>query len=187
MPAWPVPESPSREIPCEGPGSFWEDRGDRHHCGVDIFAPAGSRVVAVEPGVILSTTITTSPDLERYWNRTFALVVSTDSGLYCRYAELADLEVGEGDTVKEGMLIGHVGAVINPARVDGCAPLYIQRLKLASHLSMLHFELYSAMPSASRCYYGGNWFCGKRPIGLLDPTAYLQEAVMVERIEHQAG
>ena len=175
MPTWPVPESPSREIPCEGPGSFWEDRGDRHHCGVDIYAPVGSRVVAIEAGEIISTVITTSPHMERYWNRTFTLVVRTHSGLYCRYAELADLEVSNGDIVKEGMLIGHIGAVINPAHVDGCAPLYIQHLKRAGHPSMLHFELYSAMPSSSRCYYGGNWFCAKKPQGLLDPTAYLQE------------
>lgn len=176
MPAWPVPESPSREIPCEGPGSFWEDRDDRHHCGVDIYAPVGSRVVAVEAGVVISTTVATSPYLERYWNRTFALVVSIRSGLFCRYAELADLLVGEGDIVKEGMLIGHIGAVINPNRVDGCAPLYIQCLKHAGHPSMLHFELYSMRPSDSRCYYGGNWFCEKRPAGLLDPTVYLQES-----------
>ncbi len=66
--------------------------------------------------------------------------------MFCRYAELEDLAVGEGDTLKEGILIGHVGTVINPALIDGCVPASIKRLKLTSHPSMLHFELYSSMP-----------------------------------------
>ncbi|MEA1984377.1 MAG: hypothetical protein U9N13_01845 [Euryarchaeota archaeon] len=28
-------------------GSFWEDRGDRHHCRVDLYAPLGSGVVSI--------------------------------------------------------------------------------------------------------------------------------------------
>jgi hypothetical protein len=53
MVQWPVPESYSQRIPFPpSPGSFWENRDDRHHCGVDIYAPCGSVVVAVESGEV---------------------------------------------------------------------------------------------------------------------------------------
>ena len=55
---WPVPDSYSKYIPVNGnPGSFWEDRNDRHHCGIDIYAPIGSDVVSIEDGQVIETGI----------------------------------------------------------------------------------------------------------------------------------
>lgn len=51
---WPVPDSYSKNIPLHGSsGSFWENRGDRYHCGVDIYAPPGSKVIAIECGEVI--------------------------------------------------------------------------------------------------------------------------------------
>src|SRR5665647_264188 len=43
----------SVKIPPKGEvGSFWEDRGDRYHCGVDLYAPENTEVFSVEKGVV---------------------------------------------------------------------------------------------------------------------------------------
>ena len=77
----------------------------------------------------------------------------------------------------EGQIIGHVGAVIRPHLVDGCSPLYIQRLKLDGHVSMLHFEVYRLRPGYMRAYSGGNWFGEGRPEKTsFDPGPYLRNA-----------
>ena len=60
---WPVPNSHSKIVPTAGsPGSFWEDRGDRHHSGIDIYAPEGSNVLSIEDGKVIDIGIFTSPD-----------------------------------------------------------------------------------------------------------------------------
>ncbi len=62
MRCWPVPGSARAEVSASGtPGHFWEDRGDRRHCGMDIHAPAGSDVVAVEAGEVVTVAPFTSP------------------------------------------------------------------------------------------------------------------------------
>ena len=50
---WPLPDA-RPALPSDGdPGSFWEDRGDRHHAGLDLYAPAGSAVVSIEDGIVV--------------------------------------------------------------------------------------------------------------------------------------
>jgi murein DD-endopeptidase MepM/ murein hydrolase activator NlpD len=174
MTTWPVPQSFSREIPRDGdPGSFWEDRGDRNHCGVDIYAQTGSEVLACEQGEVIDAGRQTSPEQVSYWNTTLYILIKTRSNLYCRYGELSDIRVKIGDRVLEGEIIGHIGEVIQPHLVDGCSPLYIQRLKMAGTISMLHFELYRVRPGYMRVYEGGNWFGPGKPEGLLDHGPYL--------------
>jgi len=178
MTTWPVPGSETAVVPGDSkPGSFWEDRGDRFHCGVDIYAPAMSHVLACETGEVIDIGIATSPDQVSYWDTTRYVLVKTRSNLYCRYAEFADVVVHVGDRVLEGQVIGYIGAVIRPHLVDGCSPLYIQQLKLDGHISMLHFEVYRLRPGYMRNYRGGNWFGAGRPEGLLDPGPYLWNAV----------
>ncbi len=178
MTTWPVPGSASFQVPVEGqPGSFWEDRGDRFHCGIDIYAPAMSEVLACETGEVFDVGIATSPEQTHYWNTTWYVLVKTRSNLYCRYAEFGDVLVRIGDRVLEGQAIGHIGTVIRPQLVDSCSPVYIQRLKLDGHVSMLHFEVYRLRPVYMRPYRGGNWFGNGRPEGLLDPGPYLRGAI----------
>jgi murein DD-endopeptidase MepM/ murein hydrolase activator NlpD len=62
MKYWPVLNNYSKIIPTSGSGSFWEDRGDRHHYGVDIYAPDNSDVLSIEDGKIIDIGIFTSLD-----------------------------------------------------------------------------------------------------------------------------
>ncbi|MDQ1252495.1 MAG: hypothetical protein QG646_1616 [Euryarchaeota archaeon] len=40
-------------IPQKGEaGSFWENRGDRYHCGVDLYVPENTEVISIENGVV---------------------------------------------------------------------------------------------------------------------------------------
>jgi murein DD-endopeptidase MepM/ murein hydrolase activator NlpD len=85
MKCWPIIHFKSVSIPAPGEaGSFWEDRGDRHHAGIDLYAPAGSQVVAVEKGVVLDVSVFTSADLCSYWNTTYSLLVQSPSGAVWR-------------------------------------------------------------------------------------------------------
>lgn len=174
---WPLP-GVDRDLPPEGtPGSFWEDRGDRHHAGVDLYAPPGSPVVALEEGMVVSAGVFTSPDLVPYWNRTFEVTIAHTSGIFCRYAELGDITVEPGDSVRGGGLIGHVGQVLNLALVGPDAPPYIRSLRDRGHCSMLHLEACSSLPEPSPGYRGGNWFSRERPAQLLDPALLLRDTL----------
>ena len=176
MKTWPVPNSPSRTIPEPvTAGCFWEDRGDRHHCGVDIYAPKGSDVVCVAPGDVIETGIFTSPDKVPYWYVTYYAIIKNDDGAYCTYAEMKDVQVEEGQRIEAGSLLGHVGNVLDRDKINGNSPGYIQRLKEAENDSMLHFEVFSERPTGTDDYLGGNWFNEGRPPGLMDAGRYLLE------------
>jgi len=173
---WPVPDSESHTVPSpDDPGSFWENRGDRRHCGVDIYAPHGSPVRAIEAGKVLDTGIMTSKDILPYWNTTYYVLVQHGPQI-AKYAELHDLAVSTGDKVDGGTIIGHVGTVIDHEAITEDAPAYIQRLSNWGDVSMLHFELYKARPAKTEAYLGGNWFDATQPEDLINPTEYLAAA-----------
>ncbi|NYT01547.1 MAG: M23 family metallopeptidase [Methanosarcinales archaeon] len=176
MRSWPLPSSSHRDVPTSGPGSFWEDRIDRRHCGVDLYAARGSPVASVEDGLVLEVGVFTSPRRTAYWNATFYILVQGQDGRVLNYAELERLAAAPGDQVRTGDLLGQVGQVLNPEAIGDEAPPYIQRLRDGGCSSMLHLELYSSWEDsllADRSYSGGNWFAEERPEGLLDPSAIL--------------
>lgn len=81
----------------------WEKRG-RLHQGVDIAAPSGAKVVAVEDGVIVRSG--TSPSYGRF------VEVKHDGGLTSFYAHLGRIEKGSraGVAVAAGTVIGRIGS-----------------------------------------------------------------------------
>jgi murein DD-endopeptidase MepM/ murein hydrolase activator NlpD len=175
---WPVPESYSKTIPATGAsGSFWEDRGDRRHCGIDIYAPVASSAVAIEDGSVIGIGTFTSQDRVPYWNNTKHVLIENKIGLICKYAELEDVAVEIGESVRAGQLIGHVGLVLDTTKITLDSPPYIQKLKKSENLSMLHFELYTPPPLETSDYLGGNWFGNSKPENLLDPTDYLRSTL----------
>lgn len=179
MPVWPVPNSFSKILPSPGTaGSFWEDRKDRHHCGVDIYAALNSPVLATEGGRVIETGIFTSPALVPYWYVTHYIILQSDSGFVCKFAEISDIQVSEGDQVQAGEFIGRVAHVLNLKRIDETSPEYIKRLQKNNTSSMLHFELYRTWPVHLSKYVGGNSFSQEKPSDLLDPTDYLTKAVI---------
>ena len=174
MKAFPLPEIIEKPLRENGEsGSFWEDRKDRHHCGIDLYAPEGEPVLAIEEGEVIEVGIMTSPEMISYWNETYYIIIRNLSGLFCKYGELGSSNVKTRDTVEAGQMIGRVGTVLNNEKIDCSAPEYIQKLK-DKNPSMLHFELWEDEPVIEDDnYLGGNWFGDERPKKLLDPTEYL--------------
>lgn len=171
MSCWPIFGSEVREIPSPGsPGSFWEDRGDRRHCGIDLYGHCGSKVRAIEGGNVLDIGIQTSPEWSPYWNTTYYLIIRQNNRLLVRYAELGDYQVEKGVRVKECECIGHIGQVINTDNVDNKAPAYIHQLKDAGRICMLHLEVYASLPSGEELYMGGNWYGKEAPEYIRDPA-----------------
>ena len=174
MKVWPLDGFPKRTIPRTGPGSFWEDRGDRRHCGVDLYAPPGTVVLAMDEGVVIRVGIMTSPRKKPYWNTTRYVVVRHGSA-FVRYGELGRVDVRRGEKILAGRKIGEVGLVLDTDRIRPDSPSYIRRLGRRNP-SMLHLEFYGKTPAVrGRHYLGGNWFGEGRPAGLLDPTPVLLE------------
>lgn len=175
---WPVPESKSRQLPADGErGSFWEDRRDRHHAGVDMYAPSDSPVVAIEDGEVVDVSVFTSPQLIHYWFVTYSVMVRTQAGKIHRYAEMKDTTVKKGDLVKGGDVLGHVGKVLNVELINESSPAYVQKLKAAGDASMLHFEIHNRFPCEIENYKGGNYFQDAKPDYIDDPTEYLRSVL----------
>ena len=127
---WPLGDNLPRHIPQPGePGSFWEDRGDRHHAGVDLYAPVGSPVLAIQASRILRISVHTSPGILPFWNTTYAIILQLPSGITLRYAELGEISVSVEQVVTCGQVLGHVGQVLLPNRIIPTDPQYIHLLK----------------------------------------------------------
>ena len=163
----------------EESGSFWEDRKDRHHCGIDLYAPEGEPVIAIEEGKVIDVGIMTSPEMIPYWNVTNYVIIRNQSGLFCKYGELGFSNVKEGDSVVSGQIIGHVGTVLNSEKIDENAPEYIQKLK-DKNPSMLHFETMGSPNLLLKIMIisAGTGSGDDRPKKLLDPTEYLRSIEM---------
>lgn len=177
MPVWPLPEHPERSVPLPGdPGGFGEDRGDRRHCGIDLYAPAGSPVAAMAPGTVVETGPFTQPETNAYWKATRYVLVRHGPERFLRYAELEEVFVRAGETVEAGQPLGTVGTVLAPADAEAEVPSYIRRLQDEETRSMLHLEMLRTPPEPTDRYAGGNHFDPVLPESLLDPTPYLLEA-----------
>ena len=176
MKFWPVPDSNPDELNGQrSSGFFWENRGDRRHCGVDIYAPEGSKVMAIEGGEVVDVGVFTSNGKVSYWNKTYYVLIRHSNEIIGKYAELCEALVSIGDQVGAGDLIGRVGSVLNPDRVSEDSPGYIKTLVYNNKNSMLHFELYRKLPGEPSLYSGGNVFTDEMPEHLIDPTNYLKE------------
>lgn len=162
------------KIPQRGEaGSFWEERGDRCHCGVDLYTRENTEVLSIGDGIVIETGLMTSPELLPYWNSTYYVIIEHSYG-FCKYGELSGLTIRKGDTIESGKLIGYLGKVLNSEKIDKSCPLYIQKLK-NKNPSMLHFELWKDQPiTTHKNYLGGNWFSKEKPENLIDPTRLLE-------------
>lgn len=78
------------------------NRRVRHHDGMDISAPVGTKVVATAKGVVK----------ESYYDQYLGnlVCISHGNGLESWYAHLSKRLVSTGETVERGMIIGQVGS-----------------------------------------------------------------------------
>jgi murein DD-endopeptidase MepM/ murein hydrolase activator NlpD len=139
------------------PGAFGVERHKHIHTGVDLYAPYGSPVKAMETGKIIAIEWFTGPSINMpWWNDTRAIYVEGTTGVinYGEIQEYPDLKIG--DIVKEGQYIGYVVTVLKKYK--------------GRPMSMLHIELYDHGYTDT----WGEWKIGEpKPEHLKDPTFFL--------------
>lgn len=139
------------------PGAFGVRRANHTHEGLDMYAPHGTPVFAVEAGVVVAVKPFTGPHAGLpWWLDTWAVFVEGPSGVVV-YGEVEPV-VAAGAPVAAGQTIGTVSTVL--AKDKG------------RPRAMLHLELHVA---GSRV--APEWLVhDERPAQLLDPTPYLLAA-----------
>jgi hypothetical protein len=148
-PIFPLPDVTRRRW------SFGHSRasGERKHAGVDMYARRGSVVIAPEAGQLVNTHRFLGPNA-------VALLFQTDSGPVINFGEVAPRS-----WEKFGLRIG--------SRVQAGQPL-AEVGQTPRGSSMLHFEMYG--PGTTQT---AQWMSGRAPpSNLLDPTNYMQTAVV---------
>lgn len=126
----------------------------RFHAGVDILAPFGSDIVAIESGIVKNIFLFTYPELDKFYKyeNTYAIAIKHKDGNYALYCEIQKPKLKIGQKIKAGQKIAKVG------RIFAHRPKH----------TMLHFEYHSKLPKKTT-----KWYANKRPKGLLNPTKYL--------------
>lgn len=172
---WPLQvEQNKRFLYNNGPGSFWENRNDRYHCGIDLYAPQGTNVLSIADGTVLDVGVFTDSLRCHYWNKTYYVLIAHDDTLLVKYAEMGTVCVDKNDIVKEGDVLGTVGLVLNAQKITDKDPLYIRKLG-SINPSMLHLEVYEKNALIERTLYsGGNWFGCDKPSQLKNPYHVLK-------------
>ena len=88
--------------------SGWlESRGDRLHRGLDINAPTGTPILAIDHGVVTRAVRTDRSDAGRW------VAVLHPSGVTSRYLHLSRVLVGVGQAITRGMPLGLCGSTGN--------------------------------------------------------------------------
>ena len=139
------------------PGAFGNVRTHDIHTGVDLYAPVGCPVHAMESGKVIKIDWFTGKEIGMpWWESTRAIYIEGYTGVF-NYGEVQEREhLKVGDTVNKGDYIGHVIQVLKKYK--------------GRPQSMLHVELY---------HHGhtddwGSWEIDKKkPEHLLDPTSHL--------------
>jgi len=153
-PLYPMPPIP---VGPRHPGSFGIDRHQHVHTGVDLYAPYGCPVRAMESGKIFAIEWFTGPSINMpWWNDTRAVYVEGESGVF-NYGEVQEISHWRvGDDVRQGDILGYVVTVLRKYK--------------GRPMSMLHVELYDHG-------YKDEWSEWKigdpQPEHLKDPTPYL--------------
>jgi hypothetical protein len=141
------------------PGAFGVKRKFHTHEGVDLYAPEGTVVFAVETGTVVAVKPFTGPHAGptlEHWLDTWAVFVEGPSGVVV-YGEIKPW-CAVGVQVDAGMPLGHVIPVL---RKDKGRPRAMLHLELREHGNTADIE----------------WLDDLHPDGLFDPTPFLLASV----------
>ncbi|MCX6154372.1 MAG: M23 family metallopeptidase [Candidatus Kapabacteria bacterium] len=171
---WPVPESYENKLPEPGEmGSFWEDREDRYHCGIDLYCDEDAIVLAIESGLVINKTEFTSYNKTPYHETTYSVLIKSKENVIYKYCELKEINVKIGDFIFGGQQIGTIAKSLNPELLDFDTPFYIRELVQQGYLCMLHLELYKSPISEVQPYQYGNFLGRRKPDSVINPFYYL--------------
>jgi murein DD-endopeptidase MepM/ murein hydrolase activator NlpD len=156
-----VPLDPMPPIPIgkNHPGAFGIDRHEHVHTGVDLYAPYGCPVRAMEAGKVIAVEWFTGPSINMpWWNDTRAVYIEGVRGVF-NYGEIQEYPgLKVGDTIEQGQYFGYVVTVLKKYK--------------GRPMSMLHLELYDH----GYIDTWGEWKIGQpKPEHLKDPTFFLLE------------
>ncbi len=155
---WPVPQAYSKRIPLRMDASFGAPRkyknGWGKHTGVDIYAPLGSKILAIENGKIVHVSEFTGPPSSPQWRKTYYVMVEQKNGQVAVYGEVRKPRWKEGQCIKSGQIVGYIARVIRNDR--------------GKYSSMLHFELHKKGSRSAEDWYK------KKPSKTINPTLYLR-------------
>jgi len=153
---WPVPNSYTKRVPRSGLRAFGAKRENSlRHSGVDIYAPNGSAVVAIEDGVVVKTGQFTGAPESPQWLKTYFMMIQSANGKLIVYGETRKPKLRPRKRVQAGQIVGHI------ARVRGIDVT-------GKGSNMLHLEVYKhgqRLPTDWR---------GKKPSRLLNASIILQ-------------
>jgi murein DD-endopeptidase MepM/ murein hydrolase activator NlpD len=158
-PIFVAPLDPMPPIPLgtEHPGSFGIERHQHVHTGVDLYAPYGCPVRAMEKGRVVKIDWFTGPSINMpWWNDTRAVYIEGAHGVF-NYGEIQEYpNLKVRDTIKQGECFGYVVTVLKKYK--------------GRPMSMLHVELYDHGYTDT----WGEWKIGaSQPEHLKDPTPHL--------------
>lgn len=155
---WPLPSLHNKKLIIERGAGFGAERkykyGKGKHCGIDIYAPAGSKVVAIEDGIIVRVSDFTGYPSSPQWRKTWYIMVEHNDKRVAVYGELRKPKLKKGKIIMAGQLMGYVSKVLYGKNDYGS--------------SMLHFELHKKGSRIATDWYQ------KRPKHLINPTNYLK-------------
>lgn len=98
---WPAKGRISGEF---GAQRIYRGEPGAYHAGIDLAAPQGAAITAPADGVVTLAASDAPFTLEGH-----LLILDHGMGLTSAFLHCSDLVVHEGDTVKQGQLLGHVG------------------------------------------------------------------------------
>lgn len=137
-------------------GAFGVERKHETHTGVDLYAPIGQSVVAVESGTVVKIERFTGPAAKSPWYLpTQAVLIAGRSGVVV-YGEIrVSKGIKPGCKLRQGQQVGTVSPVLCKDKGNG--------------VSMLHLEIYTEGNTTTV-----TWPLGElQPMSLSDPTPLL--------------
>jgi murein DD-endopeptidase MepM/ murein hydrolase activator NlpD len=155
---WPVPQAYSRRVPSKPEAAFGAPReyknGRGRHAGLDIYAPVGAKVLAIEAGTVVHISFFTGRPWSPQWRRTWYVMIEHADKRVAAYCELRKPFLKKGQKIKANQIVGYIAKV-----------LFGQKTKESA---MLHFELHKP---GSRI--ATDWI-GQKPDKILNPAGYLR-------------